>query len=52
MDPSVDPDGLLRVGVRLQCSELEYAVKHPLLLPSPSLCEVFGLLVQFMHENV
>ena len=51
LDPFVDPDGLIRVGGRLQRSGLEYAVRHPLLLPSPSKCQVSRLLVQHMHEK-
>lgn len=34
LDPFLDPAGLIRVGGRLTNSDLPYAQKHPLLLPS------------------
>ncbi|KAM8702168.1 hypothetical protein ACLKA7_000726 [Drosophila subpalustris] len=33
LQPILDPAGLLRVGGRLQNSDLDYEAKHPLLLP-------------------
>ena len=46
LSPFVDKDGLLRVGGRLEMSDLQYEEKHPVLLPRSHLTE---LLVREQH---
>lgn len=47
LDPFIDEDGLLRVGGRLQNSELPYNQKHPILLPYNH--HVTSLIIQDAH---
>uniref|UniRef100_A0A8D9F1P1 Integrase catalytic domain-containing protein n=1 Tax=Cacopsylla melanoneura TaxID=428564 RepID=A0A8D9F1P1_9HEMI len=47
--PFIDSDGLIRVGGRLQNSNLSYSEKHPLLLPSK--IHVVKLIVEDMHKS-
>lgn len=49
LDPMMGSDGLIRVKGRLQQSDLEYAEKHPVILPK---CHLTKLLVRFQHEKV
>ncbi|KAG1661276.1 hypothetical protein GQR58_021514 [Nymphon striatum] len=44
--PILDDDGFIRVGGRIQLSELAYESKHPLILPR---CHGVMLLVKFIH---
>ena len=46
LDPILDSDGLLRVGGRLQNSDLDYNSQHPIILPSGHFS---FLLVRFQH---
>lgn len=46
--PFIDSDGLIRVGGRLQNSNMSYSEKHPLLLPSK--VHVVKLIVEDMHK--
>ena len=46
LSPFIDSQGLLRVGGRLQNSDLYYDAKHPLILPN---CHMSKLLIRFSH---
>ena len=48
LDPFIDPDGLLRVGGRINNAEMSYNAKHPLLIPQKSHLAV--LIVSFTHK--
>ena len=48
--PHPDPEGMLRVGGRLQNSPLDYQSKHQLLLPHKH--HVTKLLIMDVHESV
>ena len=48
--PFLDGQGMLRVGIRLQYSTLEYQSKHQLLLPSKH--HVTKLLIMDVHKSV
>jgi len=50
LSPSLDENGLLRVGGRLDNSELNYEEKHPIILPKDH--HVSMLLVRHHHEKV
>jgi len=49
LNPFVDRDGLLRVGGRLGKSDLEYDLKHPIILPP---APITSLLVEDIHSSV
>lgn len=47
--PFLDEDGVLRVGGRLKHSQLDFAAKHPILLPS---CHrLVELIIRHFHKN-
>ncbi|CAM1295397.1 Uncharacterised protein r2_g452 [Pycnogonum litorale] len=46
--PFIDSDGLLRVGGRLQYSNLSFDARHPVILPSKS--HLSKLIVRYFHE--
>ena len=48
--PFVDQDGILRVGGRLQNSNLPYEVRHPVILPASS--HISTLIIRKAHEMV
>ena len=50
LDPYVDSDGLLRVGVRLRKGELDANIAHPVLLPKNSCMSV--AIIRWCHKNV
>ena len=51
LDPFLDKDGLLRVGGRLSNStELNYGVKHPVILPRHS--HITTMIIKHVHETV
>ena len=49
LNPFLDATGLLRVGGRLQHSELPFNTKHPYILPSD--CKLSELIVRDSHER-
>lgn len=49
MTPIIDADGVLRVGGRLQASELSFEQKHPAILPYHH--EVTVLIMRQIHEE-
>ena len=50
LDPFTDEHGIYRVGGRLRCAQLEYAEKHPALLPKRH--HVSELIVRHYHQKV
>lgn len=50
LDPFVDEDGILRVGGRLQRSDLTFEERHPVLLPKNH--HLSKLLIRYYHEKV
>ncbi|VDI37805.1 Hypothetical predicted protein [Mytilus galloprovincialis] len=50
LDPFLDSEGILRVGGRLNKSNLPYQERNPLILPGK--CHVSKLLVQHFHAQV
>ena len=49
LDPFLDPTGLLRVGGRLQKSEMPSAQKHPIVMPKKG--HITELLVRHFHQT-
>ena len=49
LDPFVDPDGILRVGGRIQYADVPYYEKHPLILPKKG--HVTELVIRHHHER-
>ncbi|XP_036148390.1 uncharacterized protein LOC118647475 [Monomorium pharaonis] len=49
LNPFIDKNGLLRVGGRLQTSELTYSQKHPILLPSRN--RITDQIIREIHER-
>ncbi|XP_036138375.1 uncharacterized protein LOC118644288 [Monomorium pharaonis] len=49
LNPFIDEDGLLRVGGRLQASDLTFAQKHPILLPSRN--RITDQIIREIHEQ-
>ena len=47
LSPVLDQEGYLRLGGRLQCTELSFEEKHPLILPKGHLAL---LIVEFQHK--
>nr|XP_042896557.1 uncharacterized protein LOC122269086 [Parasteatoda tepidariorum] len=47
LSPILDEEGLLRVGGRLENSQLSYSSKHPILLPSK--CKLTEIIVKYYH---
>ena len=47
LDPILDDDGLLRVGGRLQRSQLNHDAKHPIILPKKN--HVSNLIISHYH---
>ena len=47
LSPFLDDNGLMRVGGRLQLSDLSYDAKHPIVLPK---CHLSLLIVRFQHD--
>ncbi|XP_064641961.1 uncharacterized protein LOC135496530 [Lineus longissimus] len=50
LDPTLDEEGILRVGGRLKQSSIEYGVKHPMILPRAS--HITTLVIGHHHERV
>ena len=50
LDPYVNEKGMLRVGGRLRRAEIQYGVKHPVILPKSS--HLSKLLVLDLHSKV
>ena len=50
LSPSLDKDGLLRIGGRLENSDLSEKEKHPYIIPGKS--QIARLLVLHHHEKV
>ena len=50
LNPFVDEDGLLRVGGRLDLSELTFLEKHPIIMPRK--CHVSLLIARYFHDKV
>lgn len=48
LNPFLDPDGILRVGGRLEHANVPYNTRHPIILPKGRLAE---LLVRHAHEQ-
>ncbi|XP_071991443.1 uncharacterized protein [Engystomops pustulosus] len=49
LDPFMDNDGLLRVGGRLKEASLDFAEKHPIIIPAHH--HIATLLVQHFHDQ-
>jgi len=49
LNPFIDEDGLLRVGGRLQHSELQHDAKHPVILPHRS--RLTELIIEHKHRK-
>lgn len=50
LDPFIDEDGILRVGGRLRRSSLDFAEKHPAILPKDH--HLSALLIRHYHQEV
>ena len=50
LKPIVDDDGVLRVGGRLHQTELQYDVKHPVLLPKKA--HLTDLVIRHFHQRI
>ena len=50
LSPVIDPEGLLRVGGRLERADLTHEERHPLILPGKH--HVTSLIVKHCHEEV
>ncbi|XP_065091625.1 uncharacterized protein LOC135712602 [Ochlerotatus camptorhynchus] len=50
MNPFIDPEGILRVGGRLNLSQLPYQTKHPALLPANH--PLSSLIAKYYHLNL
>ncbi|CAG2252827.1 unnamed protein product [Mytilus edulis] len=50
LDPFVDKDGLLRVGGRLERSDISYESKHPIILPKDS--PISRLIIENIHRSI
>lgn len=49
LDPFLDPDGLIRVGGRIQRADLDSNLKHPIILPKRS--HITDLVIRHYHEQ-
>lgn len=49
LNPILDKNGLLRVGGRIERSEVDYEMKHPVLVPHES--RLAWLLADYAHRN-
>ncbi|XP_036149076.1 uncharacterized protein LOC118647744 [Monomorium pharaonis] len=49
LNPFLDNEGILRVGGRLRMSDMTYAQKHPILIPSRH--HVTDLIIREIHER-
>ncbi|GFX70856.1 integrase catalytic domain-containing protein [Trichonephila clavipes] len=49
LNPSIDSDGLLRVGGRLSNSDLPYVNKHPAILPGNN--NLAGQIIAYFHRK-
>jgi hypothetical protein len=49
LSPFIDEDGLLRVGGRLNCKDLSYDTRHPIILPKQH--HVTELIITYLHEK-
>ncbi|XP_018307413.1 uncharacterized protein [Mycetomoellerius zeteki] len=49
LNPFLDQDGIIRVGGRLQGSNLSFAQKHPILLPSRN--PLTDIIIREIHES-
>ena len=50
LHPMVDPDGLLRIGGRLQNSQLSYSVRHPVILDGKH--KIAKLIIRSEHLHL
>ncbi|XP_071153097.1 uncharacterized protein [Mytilus edulis] len=50
LDPFVDKDGLLRVGGRLERSDISYEIKHPIILPKD--LPISRLIIENIHRSI
>ena len=50
MDPFIDENGFLRVGGRIEKSDLEYELKHPVILPNSD--GIVVKLIGHFHAHV
>ena len=50
LSPFLDSDGILRVGGRLKRSEMDLAIRHPIVLPKD--CHVSELLAYHHHRRI
>ncbi|XP_064629237.1 uncharacterized protein LOC135488532 [Lineus longissimus] len=50
LDPFLDDSGILRVGGRLQESDLPYAIRHPIILPPRN--HITTLIVRRVHADI
>ena len=49
LDHFLDKNNILRVGGRIQCSSLDYMIRHPILLPRYG--HITKLVIRHNHEN-
>ena len=52
LNPSLDDNGLLRVGGRLKHADLTTAVKHPIILPKKGHVTGLDLIISRFHNMV
>ena len=50
LDPMLDKEGILRVGGRLSRAQLQYGVKHPIILPKEG--HVTQLIIRHYHDKI
>lgn len=50
LDPFVDDQGILRVGGRIRRADLEYGIKHPIILPRRN--HITELIIQYYHKQI
>ena len=50
LDPMLDENGILRVGGRLSKAQLQYSVKHPVILPKEG--HVTQLIIRHYHDKI
>ena len=48
LNPFLDADNILRVGGRINNSELSYEAKHPIIIPTKS--HLANLIIHFSHK--
>ena len=50
LDPFLDANGIIRVGGRIRKSDMEYSIKHPILLPRYG--HITSAIVYFFHHKI